>query len=433
MLVDCAERDPALFDRLELATAMTDGDDKTVEARLLAVIDSATGTEGYVDYHEAGGWAGGVEEALNAIREVARSGRTGIALKLVEHAIDEIEEAAESIDDSDGQCTTLLHQASEIHLEACRTAGPDPVGLAEELFERELNGDFDTFSGAAARYADVLGEAGLAEYRRLAADAWAALPARVGRSEYSGDYVRLKDILDFFADRDGDIAARIDIRAKDLSTPRDYLALAQFCLAHGRKEEALRRVEEGLWVFEDEQPDEPLVGFAAELLAEAGRKEEAEAQLWRAFEKSPSQGLYGQLRKLCGKEALDRAVAQLELRIKEGKPIRWTMPADLLVSLLMGEEMFDAAWAAARKYGVSLRQKELLARASEATHPVAAIELYAERVEERVGSGGNPAYEEAARLIARMSGLRGEQEQAAYVADLRERHRRKRNFIKLLG
>jgi hypothetical protein len=121
------------------------------------------------------------------------------------------------------------------------------------------------------------------------------------------------------------------------------------------------------------------------------------------------------------------------LRIKEGKPIRWTMPADLLVSLLMGEEMFDAAWAAARKYGVSLRQKELLARASEATHPVAAIELYAERVEERVGSGGNPAYEEAARLIARMSGLRGEQEQAAYVADLRERHRRKRNFIKLLG
>jgi hypothetical protein len=351
----------------------------------------------------------------------------------VEHAIDQIEEAVESIDDSDGHCTMLLHQASEIHLEACRAAGPDPAELAGELFAREVNDDFDTFNGAAARYADVLGEVGLAEYRRLATEAWEALPARVGRSEFSSEHGRLKDILDFFAGREGDIEARIDIRAKDLSTPRNYLELAQFCLAHGRKDEALRRAEEGLWVFEDEQPDEPLVGFAAELLAEAGRKEDAEAQLWRAFERSPSQGLYGQLRKLCGKEALDRAVAQLELRIKEAKPIRWATPADLLVDLLMGEGMFDDAWAAARKYGLSLYRKESLAKASEATHPAAAIEVYTERVEERVRSGGNLAYEEAARLIARMSGLRRDQEQAAYVADLRERHRRKRNFIRLLG
>jgi hypothetical protein len=46
-----------------------------------------------------------------------------------------------------------------------------------------------------------------------------------------------------------------------------------------------------------------------------------------------------------------------------------------------------------------------------------------------IGSG----YEEAAQLVVRMAGLRGATEQSAYVAGLKERYHRKRNFMKLLG
>jgi hypothetical protein len=54
-------------------------------------------------------------------------------LSLAEHAIDRIEQAIESMDDSDGYCAALLEQARDIHLAACRTASPDPVTLARDL------------------------------------------------------------------------------------------------------------------------------------------------------------------------------------------------------------------------------------------------------------------------------------------------------------
>ena len=54
-------------------------------------------------------------------------------------------------------------------------------------------------------------------------------------------------------------------------------------------------------------------------------------------------------------------------------------------------------------------------------------------VDELANGGGNRAYEEAAGLIARMGRLRCPTEQTAYVATLKERFGRRRNFVKLLG
>ena len=91
------------------------------------------------------------------------------------------------------------------------------------------------------------------------------------------------------------------------------------------------------------------------------------------------------------------------------------------------------AWAMTRKYRVSRTVKEGLARESEADHPREALEVYAQRVDELANGGGNRAYEEAAGLIARMGRLRAAAEQAAYVATLKERFGRRRNFVKLLA
>ena len=128
---------------------------------------------------EAEGWAANVDEVLATVAELASGGRAGLALKLVGRAIDRIEGAVEEIDDSDGHCSALLDRAAEIHLAATRAVRPEPVGLARDLVARETQGDWETFAGAAALYADVLGEEGLAEYRRLANEAWEKLPPRV--------------------------------------------------------------------------------------------------------------------------------------------------------------------------------------------------------------------------------------------------------------
>ncbi|CAN0500122.1 unnamed protein product, partial [Phaeothamnion confervicola] len=180
MIVELAERDLTLFRRLESAAAVAGADDKTLEASLRKAIDQATRTGGYLEYREVGAWAAGVEAVLDTLTRLASGIRAKLALSLVEHALRRVEKAIESIDDSDGHGGALLNHAQDIHLAAVKAVRPDPVKLARDLFARETDGLYDTFYGAAESYAEALGETGLAEYRRLAAEAWSKLPVRMG-------------------------------------------------------------------------------------------------------------------------------------------------------------------------------------------------------------------------------------------------------------
>jgi uncharacterized Zn finger protein len=436
MIADLVEQDPVLFRKLDAAAAAMHVDDKIPRASLRKMIDSATRTRGFVDYREASHWVAQVSSVLDTVAGLTSGARAGLAVELAERAIDRIEQAIEEIDDSDGRCGMLLKSARDIHLAAVREVRPEPMRLARDLFAREVEDDYGAFEGAVALYADVLGETGLAEYRRLATEAWEKLPPCTidpVQQEVFGNHHQLMSILDFFAERAGEVDTRIALRAKDLSSQWRYLQLAEFCLSQGREDEAIRRAEEGLWVFEDARPDERLVLFAAELLSKAGRKGEAEAHLQRAFERAPTLELYTRLRKFGGEAARERVLKFLEPKQVRGERIHWHNPADLLIRIWMHEKMFDAAWGAVRKQGSSMALKEALARASEATHPREALEVYVGRVDELVNTGSASAYAEAAKLVARMATLRSKAEQLAYVLTLKVRFGRKRNFMKLLG
>jgi tetratricopeptide (TPR) repeat protein len=437
IIVELAERDTALLRKLELAVAAASLDDKTVEKRLRQVIDGAIGRSRDIDYHEMGEWADGVAEALDAVADLVPAGRPELALRLADRILGKLEQALDRIDDSDGYCGALLFRARAIHLAAAGLAPPEPLALARELFARETGGGYGTFDGAVADYANVLGEVGLAEYRRLASEAWQKLPVRAGPAPrglgVSGEFHALQRILDFFAEREGDVDARVALRSKDLTSPWSYLELAQFCLAQGRHDEALRRAEDGLWMFEDDKLDERLLHFVVGLLAKAGRTADAEMRLWQAFEKAPSPGLFAKLRKLGGLAARDRALQLLETRLAGQKATNWYFPADFLVDVLIGEELFERAWAIIRKHGASLSVKERLARQSEETHPGDALAVYTVCVDHLAAAGGDPAYDQAKLLVARIARLQDAATHAHYVAALKQRYARKRNFIKRLG
>ncbi|CAA7621820.1 conserved hypothetical protein [Magnetospirillum sp. LM-5] len=437
LVLDLAERDEGLFRRLEMEATAASDDDDTLFTRYRKAIKDATRTDGFVHYREVAGWAGEVEEVLERVAALVPQGRAALALRLVNVALSRLEAAIHEIDDSDGWCGGLMERAQEIHRAACRAARRDPVDLARDLFRREVEGDWDTFHGAAAEYADVLGEAGLAEFRRLATDAWAKIPSlpagRRVRDDFSSQRRRLAGIMDFFAERDGDVDARVGLRSHDLTSPWQYLNLAQFCLSHGREAEALRHAEDGLWLFEDDPPDERLVGFAVDLHLKAGRASEAETLLWQAFDKRPNLDLYRSLRDIGGEPARDRALATLRARLEKAPQSRWDWPADLLIGVLMTESLFAEAWEAVRTHGASGGLQETLARASEATHPKQALAVYGARIDQLVSAGGNPNYEEACALLTRMATLRDAAEQAAHVLDLKARFKAKRNFMKLLG
>jgi tetratricopeptide (TPR) repeat protein len=436
IIVGLAEQDLALFRKLDVAAAALDEDEKTLGKRLRKAIDSATRTRDFVDYREAAGWAAEVDSVLDMIDGLASGARAGLACELAVRAIDRIGQAIGSIDDSDGHCGALLGRARDIHCIAVCEVKPEPIELARDLFAREMADDYGTFDRATTIYADALGVKGLAEYRRLANEAWekSARPAgRQGRQDDDTiDRHRLVGILDFFAERDGDVDARIALRASDLSSQLDYHQLAQFCLSQGRQDEALRHAEEGLWMFEDGDPYVGLVMLAAELLAKAGRQTDAEAHLWRLFQKHPSLDLYTRLCGLGGEVARNRAMSFLEDKLSSGKRIGWLNPADLLIRIWMQQKMFDAAWTAVRKYGASGSLTDELAGKCEATHPREVLEVYTQRVDQLVIAGGGSNYEQAGKLVARMAKLRASGEQVAYVLELKQRFGRRRNFIQLL-
>lgn len=437
LIIELAERDPALFRRLEIDAAVAGpSGGKDVEARLEKALEKAARIRGFVDYDDAPGWAAGVESVLDAVAGLVPAGRAESALKLAERALGGIRRAAENIDDSEGHVSFLLERAADIHLAAARASRPSPQALARFLFEQEIGAGDDSFFSAAETYADVLGAEGLAEYRRLAVAASEKLRKSAGRrapgSPVSPEAHRLRHILDGFAERDGDLDARIALRAADLSSPYSYLQLAEFCLANKRKQEALCWAEDGLWTFADDRPDERLLFFAVGLLVAAGRKGDAEELLWTAFGKAPSVEIYQKLLKLGGGAAREKAVTLLEARLAKEKRTAWSFPADLLVRILIAERLFGKAWTLVRRHGASRGVREALALASERTHPADALAVYAGRVDELAGAGGNPAYEEAAKLVARMGRLRGAGEQAAYVEELRKRFGRRRNLMKLL-
>jgi tetratricopeptide (TPR) repeat protein len=436
MILGHAEENTELWRRLQLAASVSDADGDALAARLRRLVDQVTDVPYYVDYRGAADWAAEVDHVLDALADLAASPRAHLAIELAERAIDRVGEAIENIDDSNGCCGALLERGRDIHLAACRTSRPDPIELARNLFDREMEDDWGTFDGVMEAYQDVLGEEGLGEYRRLASDAWAtAAPGSGANGDRASEIPRgrLRPILDYFAARDGDLETRIALRSSDLSSTGHYLRLAQFCVEHGRGNEAMQRAEEGLWLFEDARPDERLLFFTVDLLTKAKRADDAVSHLWRAFEKAPSLEIYRRLTAIGGQVHAERARARLEVRAPGERSTQWYSRGDLLIRVLMHELDYRSAWDAAQRLGVSRDLKLSLARASASQFPSEALTVYTERVEELVTQGGNQSYDDANALVSAMAPLRTAAEQAAYIADLKLRHKRKRNFMKLLG
>jgi len=341
----------------------------------------------------------------------------------------------ESFDDENGETSGPLERACDLHRQAAVQARPDPLELAAQLYDWETDAGVVDLSGGEDLYAAALGAAGVAEYRRLAEADWRKVPRRgppkPGRQsvfEHDSRSDAVMRILDRFAERDADVEMRIALRSKDLSTPDRYLALAHFCLGQGRAAEALEQAEEALWLFEDGGLHRGLVLFVAGLLAAEGRPAEAEQPLLRAFEARPDEALYDALARAGGSAAAERARTALRQRL-EGKQGGWLAEADLRAAILLKEGRFAEAWQVARRFQVRWPLVEQLIQASGKAFPEDAVAGLKKEAEGRIVASN---YAEAVSLLRRLEPLQGPATHAAYLADLRDRHARKRNFLKLL-
>jgi uncharacterized Zn finger protein len=442
LLVERAAEDDLFDARLRMAAARISVGDLSL-AVFRHALEAAFATDGYVGYREAYDYTSGIDSVLDSLGRLLEDGHADAVVPLADHAADLAEQALGYIDDSDGGMSGVAEHIRELHLAACEASRPDPVALARNLYDRERHGgDLEIFYGAAGTYADVLGDAGLAEYRRLAQQEWDELSPLGPDDErnWSSKRFRITQIMLTLADLTGDVDAVVAVLAHDQSSAYQFVKIAETLQGAQRHEEALEWTLRGLALhgFGDHR----LVELVAEEHHRAGRPEQAVDVLWSAYEGSPGVDTYQRLAQHALRAGLwperhEQALDLLRGRIASKSRDRYGPDNSTLVAVLLLDGNPEQAWIEAKAGGCRRDQWLELAGFRETEHPVDALPIWREEVDREINAMNNQSYANAVATIERVGRLmsaagRGE-EFAPYVAGVREAHRRKRNLMKLFA
>ncbi|MBW4659099.1 MAG: hypothetical protein KME15_10525 [Drouetiella hepatica Uher 2000/2452] len=447
MIVDRALRDGVWRNQLTLkaAAARPKGlDIKTFEQALRKAI----AVKGYIDYGETRAYTRNIKVVIESIAKLLEDHAQAV-MELCEYAMPLLNEATQSIDDSDGDLGEIMSDVQELHHQACQKVKPDPIALADRLYQLEMADPYEIFYGAAEEYADVLGTAGANRYQKRAEADWEKLPPSTPGQINIG-HRKLSSILENLARQRGDLEVIVAIKSRSLFHPYNYLQIAQLYQEDGQTDRALQWAENGLKAFPD-RIDSRLQDFLRAEYQRRGRFADAMALVWKEFTASTSLANYQKLkteadRKHKWAEWRERAIAYIREQIKQNqKAAKTTSPYSiswqfrdhsLLVEILLWEEDIDSAWQEAQQGKCSKQLWLKLADARQKDHPEDALSIYLQEIEPLIQQTNNNAYAQAIEFVKKAKktmlkmGLRSQFE--AYTQHLQKTYRNKRNFIKLL-
>jgi hypothetical protein len=447
LLLEQAGEDEFLRGRLLVDAAGARG---TVDvAQYRWAIDDVFNPSEYVDWRSAYAYSRGIERVIDSVEALLGEGHSTAVIELCEHALDCLEDALGRVDDSDGYLGSIRDRLADLHHRACVEAHPDPTALAARLFEQELYSEWDVFYGAAASYADVLGEEGMAEYRRLAEGAWSRIPP-IGPGEergHSSFRFHIASIMETLAELADDTVALVEVLARDLSSAYQFVRIAERLAKAGRHDDVLGWAERGVAAF-PARTDVRLLEILAEEYHRRDRHIDAVALMWNAFVERSGLDSYQRLHTHAiqagswmelREKALAHLRAEAALHLSSPTPrTRWGPTADHsdLVRVFLWEGDVEAAWREAVAGGCSAPLWMDLAPLREAEHPAEVVPVYQAEVERLVDQKNNRAYEEAVQMMKRvqkaMKRAGDGEEFPAYAARIRAANKPKRNLIKLL-
>ena len=193
----------------------------------------------------------------------------------------------------------------QVHHRACVEGRPDPVELAARLVDLELASELDGFYRAAAEYAEVLGEAGLAVYRERLEPQWKRIGH--GAGDWSDNAFAVRQALAGWAIGTGDPDALIEVHGRDRILPGNVLEIALALDAAGRSDEAVAWARRGIAEHGDTRWQAgDLREFLAGALRGRGEAQAAAELFWQAFVSHPSLATY---RRLLDEAAVPRSGA----------------------------------------------------------------------------------------------------------------------------
>ena len=460
LLLEATDYDDILRRRLTMeiigvAGART-GEPRPDFAAYRQILRDAINAPDYVDYDAMPDYVHGLAEALHPLGELLRAGHAATVVDLVELALVELDRAVEMLDASDGSLNAVYDDLQLLHLQACRAARPDPAQLAARLLHFELEGGLGVFNNAAKTYAEILGPAGLAAWRTLLMGEWSNLPAlspapsgrRSAPPSLDHRRFQVQALMETLAVAEGDFETLSAIKQRDLSSPHDFLSLAEWHQTAGRDDEAITWGVRGLQAFPDPDDHAGLRDFLVAAYHRAGRHDEAAALAWEPFARSQSLERYRQLKHFTRDASggwpawRERALQWTRRQLEQARHLHqqrgWPDAPDhsLLVDFLLDDDLDEDAWREAKSGGCRPELWLRLAERRERTHPADALEIYQTRLGPMIAQGGPRAYKEAIALLTRISALLEDlgriAEYHVYRAEVRATHRQKRSFVKLL-
>lgn len=447
MIVDRALRDSVWRNQLTLkaAAARPKGlDTKTFEQALRKAI----AVKGYIDYGETRAYTRNIKIVIESIAKLLEAHAQAV-MELCEYAMPLLNEATQSIDDSNGDLGEIMSDVQELHHQACQKVKPDPIALADRLYQLEMADPYEIFYGAAEEYADVLGTAGTNRYQKRAEADWEKLPPSTPEQINIG-HRKLGSILENLARQRGDLEAIVAVKQRDLSYPYNYLQIAHLYQEDGQTDRALQWAEDGLKAFPD-RIDTRLQDFLVAEYQRRGRFADAMTVLWKEFTAFTNLPTYQKLKTAADRTQewvvwRERAIAYIREQIKQNqKAAKTTSPYSrswqfkdhsLLVEILLWEEDINSAWQEAQQGKCSKQLWLKLADERQKDHPEDALSIYLQEIEPLIQQTNNNAYAQAIEFVKKAKktmlkmGLRSQFE--AYTQHLQKTYKNKRNFIKLL-
>ena len=391
-------------------------------SQLKAEIDRGLRTNRYLGYRESGGWAMQARPVLEAIGEAVVSSPTAELVALIERAVGHVVKVILKADDSDGLIGDLARELLDLHARACDAGNADPIKLARWMVRFRFD-EQDFFEVDPVRYADALGDLGLAAYRR-------EVKQRVeagGGDSFAATYAQER-----LAILDGDTEALVRLLGGDLSRPYQFIRVAEAMAELGRDDDVLSWATRGIAETSGWQ-----VAQLYDLAAGVHTRREEDQEVLRLrreqHQAMPSSTTYGLLR------AAAEAAAVWPAERQAARAVLAERDPGGLVDVLLADGEPEAAWQVPGTHPDWDPGPQRWLRLGEARETSAsgdALDVYLRLANLQLETTGKAAYVRAVAILkkaaeaARAADRQGEL--AAHLAALRATHRRRPTFIAVL-
>ena len=411
VLSSAVERHEDVARAVRLVAARATGDLK----QLRAEVDRGLRTRRLLGYRESIEWAHATRPIVAELRAAVGTSPSVELIELLQRAVGHVVKVIQHADDSSGLIGDVARELLNLHAEACDARVADPVKLASWMIRFRFV-DQDFFEPDPVRYANALGEAGLAAYRK-------AVTEHEDQDSFAARYA-----WERLAVLDGDVDRIVALVGGDLSAPYHFVRVAEAMAELGRDEDVLSWCLRGTAETSGWQTSK-LYDLACEVYKRRSQPVEVLGLRRAEHERMPSSSTYAALRRAA--EAVDawefeREAARATLR---------RLDKGAYIDALLSDDDAQLAWETAvadPDWDPGAAMWLRLAEAREKDRPRDALAAYWRVVGEMLEQADRRAYSRAVRILKRARATAEAGEMYPAFAALRAQQRRRPTLIAML-